>query len=56
MSVRVETGHEGTAVITTRTTVTPVTVTEVKNGTVMQRWFGIIVEQTTGSRCSPGGT
>jgi len=29
-------GMKGTATITTRTTVTPVTVTEVKNGTVMQ--------------------
>src|SRR5215217_1577631 len=30
-------GMKGTATITTRTTVTPVTVTEVKNGTVLQR-------------------
>ena len=29
-------GMRGTATITTRTTVTPVTVTEVKNGTVVQ--------------------
>ena len=33
-------GMKGTATITTRTTVTPVTVTEVKNGTVMaDGWF-----------------
>ena len=31
-------GMAGTATITTKTTVTPVTVTEVKNGTVMQAW------------------
>jgi hypothetical protein len=37
MSVReLKPGMKGTAAITTRTTVTPVTVTEVKNGTVMQ--------------------
>src|SRR4029453_10535036 len=35
LSVReLETGMAGTATITTRTTVVPVTVTEVKNGTV----------------------
>ena len=31
-------GMSGTATITTKTTVTPVVVTEVKNGTVMQTW------------------
>ena len=37
MSVReLKPGMKGTATITTRTTVTPVTVTEVKNGTVVQ--------------------
>ena len=37
MSVReLKPGMKGTATITTRTTVTPVTVTEVKNGTVLQ--------------------
>ena len=38
MSVReLKTGMKGTATITTKTTVTPVTVTEVKSGTVVQR-------------------
>ena len=36
-------GMNGNATITTRTTVTPVTVTEVKNGTVVQRSGGTIV-------------
>jgi hypothetical protein len=36
-------GMKGTATITTRTTMTPVTVTEVKNGTVVQRAAGTIV-------------
>ena len=37
MSVReLKAGMKGTATITTRTTVTPVTVTEVKNGTVVR--------------------
>ena len=39
-------GMKGTATITTRTTVTPVTVTEVKNGTVMQRSGSSIVVRT----------
>src|SRR5687768_11871167 len=38
LSVRqLKAGMKGTATITTRTTVTPVTVTEVKNGTVVKR-------------------
>jgi hypothetical protein len=42
-------GMKGTATITTRTTVTPVTVTEVKNGTVLQRsGSGIIVRTDEG--------
>jgi LPXTG-motif cell wall-anchored protein len=42
-------GMKGTAVITTRTTVTPVTVTEVKNGTVAVRSSaGIIVRTDEG--------
>src|SRR6478735_3929129 len=42
-------GMKGTATITTRTTVTPVTVTEVKNGTVMVRsGAGIIVRTDDG--------
>jgi hypothetical protein len=39
-------GMKGTATITTRTTVTPVTVTEVKNGTVMQRSGSSIIVRT----------
>ena len=33
-------GMRGTATVTTRTTVTPVTVTEIKNGTVFERSGG----------------
>jgi LPXTG-motif cell wall-anchored protein len=44
-------GMKGTATITTRTTVTPVTVTEVKNGTVVQRsGDGIVVRTNEGVR------
>ena len=39
-------GMRGTATITTRTTVTPVTVTEIKNGTVFERSGGSIIVQT----------
>jgi hypothetical protein len=39
-------GMKGTATITTRTTVTPVTVTEVKNGTVMQATGSSIIVRT----------
>src|SRR5688572_16425794 len=39
-------GMAGTATITTRTTMTPVTVTEVKNGTVAQVGGGGIVVRT----------
>ena len=39
-------GMKGTATITTRTTVMPVTVTEVKNGTVMQRSGSSITVRT----------
>jgi hypothetical protein len=39
-------GMKGMASITTRTTVTPVTVTEVKNGTVIQRSGGSIIVRT----------
>ena len=39
-------GMKGTAVITTKTTVTPVTVTEVKNGTVRQQSGSTIIVQT----------
>ncbi len=39
-------GMKGTANITTRTTVTPVTVTEVKNGTVMQSGGSSIIVRT----------
>lgn len=39
-------GMRGTATITTRTTVIPVTVTEVKNGTVMQRSGSSIIVRT----------
>jgi hypothetical protein len=50
LSVRqLKTGMKGTAVITTRTTVTPVTVTEVKNGTVaMQTGMSIVVRTDEG--------
>src|SRR4029453_16591958 len=42
-------GMKGTATVTTRTTVTPVTVTEVKNGTVaMQTGMSIIVRTDEG--------
>ena len=44
-------GMTGTATITTKTTVTPVTVTEVKNGTVMQNLgTSIIVRTDTGMK------
>ncbi len=39
-------GMKGTATITTRTTVTPVTVTEVKNGTVLQRSGSTLIVRT----------
>ena len=39
-------GSKGTATITTKTTVIPVTVTEVKNGTVMQSGGGSILVRT----------
>ena len=39
-------GMRGTATVTTRTTVTPVTVTEIKNGTVFERSGGSIIVQT----------
>ena len=39
-------GMTGTATVTTRTTVTPVTVTEVKNGTVMQNAGTSIIVRT----------
>ena len=39
-------GMKGTATITTQTTVTPVSVTEVKNGTVYDRAAGTITVQT----------
>lgn len=39
-------GMKGTATITTQTTVTPVSVTEVKNGTVHERSGGTIIVQT----------
>jgi hypothetical protein len=39
-------GMKGTASITTRTTVTPVTVTEVKNGTVVHRSGSTIIVRT----------
>jgi hypothetical protein len=42
-------GMKGTAVVTTRTTITPVTVTEIKNGTVaMQTGMSIIVRTDEG--------
>jgi hypothetical protein len=47
MAVReLKVGMKGTATITTRTTVTPVTVTEVKNGTVMQSSGSSIIVRT----------
>ncbi|MCM3878994.1 MAG: hypothetical protein ND807_02695 [Vicinamibacterales bacterium] len=47
LSVReLRAGMKGTAVITTRTTVTPVTVTEVKSGTVMQTTGSSIIVRT----------
>src|SRR5688500_19974577 len=47
LSVReLKAGMKGTASITTQTTVTPVTVTEVKNGTVFHKSAGTIVVQT----------
>jgi hypothetical protein len=39
-------GMKGTATVTTQTTVTPVTVTEVKNGTVYDKTGGSIIVQT----------
>jgi hypothetical protein len=39
-------GMKGTATVTTKTTVTPVTVTEVKNGTVMQASGASIIVRT----------
>jgi hypothetical protein len=39
-------GMKGTATITTRTTVTPVTVTEVKNGTIVQKTGSSILVRT----------
>src|SRR5690348_1764453 len=49
-------GMKGTATITTKTTVTPVTVTEVRNGTVMQAsGSSLIVRTPDGIRMfSPG--
>jgi hypothetical protein len=41
-------GMKGTATITTRTTVTPVSVTEVKNGTVVQRSGSTLIVRTGG--------
>jgi len=47
LSVReLKPGMKGSATVTTRTTVTPVTVTEVKNGTVLQRSGGTIIVRT----------
>ena len=47
LSVReLKAGMKGSATVTTRTTVTPVTVTEVKNGTVLQRSGGTIIVRT----------
>ena len=47
LSVReLKAGMKGTATITTRTTVTPVTVTEVKNGTVLQGSGSSIIVRT----------
>jgi LPXTG-motif cell wall-anchored protein len=39
-------GMKGTATVTTRTTTTPVSVTEVKNGTVVQKSSGTLVVRT----------
>ncbi len=39
-------GMKGTAIVTTKTTVTPVTVTEIKNGTVMQASGPSIIVKT----------
>jgi hypothetical protein len=39
-------GMKGTAAITTRTTVTPVTVTEVKNGTIVHRSGSTVIVRT----------
>jgi hypothetical protein len=39
-------GMKGTATVTTQTTVTPVTVTEVKNGTVYEKTGGSIIVHT----------
>ncbi len=39
-------GMKGTAVVTTKTTITPVTVTEIKNGTVMQASGPSIIVKT----------
>jgi hypothetical protein len=47
LSVRqLKAGMKGTATITTRTTVTPVTVTEIKNGTVVQSGGSSIIVRT----------
>jgi hypothetical protein len=47
VSVReLKVGTKGTATITTRTTVIPVTVTEVKNGTVVQQSGGSVIVRT----------
>src|SRR6476620_9421471 len=46
LDVRLPEGMKGTAVITTSTTVTPVSVTEVKNGVVYDRAGGSITIQT----------
>ena len=47
LSVRqLKAGMKGTAVITTKTTVTPVTVTQVKSGTVMQNAGSSIIVRT----------
>ena len=43
-------GMAGTATITTKTTVTPVTVTEVKNGTVMKASGSSIIVSTGGTQ------
>ena len=48
-------GMSGTATVTTRTTMVPVTVTEVKNGTVMKDWAApasSFAPTRTSSRCS----
>ena len=59
LSVReLKPGMTGTATITTKTTVVPVTVTEVKNGTVMQALGTSIIVATDErlSRCSRRAT